>query len=99
MCRMKPRDPLCLLAILLVATGLCCGQGDSSGGFSMVKRAESDKNIDIAVIDDKVNSMFHHDNSFHHLMMNHWADNGSSIVFWQARDQVSLEISSSSPIL
>ena len=112
MFRMKPRHPLCLLAILLVATGLCFGQvdheqkssvlqGDSSDVFGMVKRAEtySDINKDIAVIDDQVNSMFHLDNSFHHLMIHHWAGNGSSIVCWLARGQVSLEISSSSPII
>ena len=65
--------------------------GDYSEENKRVKRADtnSDKADDdtTAVIDDKISSVFHLNNSHLHLMV-HWAGKGSSIVFCLARDQV-----------
>lgn len=66
--------------------------GDFSEGSSRVKRADIDIDSDkadedtTAVIDDKISSVFHLNNSHLHLMV-HWAGKGSSIVFCLARDQ------------
>ena len=48
-----------------------------------VKRAEKPEEV----IDNKISSVFHLNNSHLHLMV-HWAGKGSSIVFCLARDQV-----------
>jgi len=71
---------------------------DYSENFKRFKRdTESDKNKEdtSVVIDDKISSVFHLNNSHLHLMV-HWAGKGSSIVFCLARDQEMKEDSNSS---